>query len=173
MLKRFVESESIRGKVCYDTQESLKPILALYPRYAGTTSTLRLAGHTNRTRLSELNFPLFSAAVVTRNLVDPRLAAYVFDPEMKSYDFPFLATSFGVDQSLGQHQALLSRYAQAPRYMRTSNLTLLFCHVDGPSRHVNVLPADDQSGGAIGEGGPVPCVPRSGDASRHHHREYS
>ncbi len=94
-----MESESIRGKVCYDTQESLKPILALYPRYAGTTSTLRLAGHTNRTRLSELNFPLFSAAVVTRNLVDPRLAAYVFDPEMKSYDFPFLATSFGVDQS--------------------------------------------------------------------------
>ncbi|ELR25164.1 DNA polymerase I domain containing protein [Acanthamoeba castellanii str. Neff] len=71
VLKRFVESESIRGKVCYDTQESLKPILALYPRYA----------------------------VATRNLVDPRLAAYVFDPEMKSYDFPFLATSFSVDQS--------------------------------------------------------------------------
>jgi hypothetical protein len=42
---------------------------------------------------------LFSSTVVTRNLVDPRLAAYVFDPEMKSYDFPFLATSFGVDQS--------------------------------------------------------------------------
>ena len=58
MLKRFVESESIRGKVCFDTQESLKPILALYPRYAGTTSyfPLRLAGHTNRTRVSELNF---------------------------------------------------------------------------------------------------------------------
>lgn len=37
--------------------------------------------------------------MATRNLVDPRLAAYVFDPEMKSYDFPFLATSFSVDQS--------------------------------------------------------------------------
>jgi hypothetical protein len=36
---------------------------------------------------------------MTRNIVDPKLAAYVFDPEMKSYDFSFLATSFNVDQS--------------------------------------------------------------------------
>lgn len=39
LFKRFVESESIK-KVCYDTQESLKPILALYPRYSGEAQTL-------------------------------------------------------------------------------------------------------------------------------------
>jgi len=93
LLKRFVESEAIR-KVCYDAQESLKPILALYPRFAGCCpAPLGPAA----LRLYSLTFSLLPADI--RNLVDPKVAAYVLDPEMKSYDFLFLATRFNVEQS--------------------------------------------------------------------------
>jgi hypothetical protein len=133
VLKRFVESESIRGKVCYDTQESLKPILALYPRYAGTTSTRRLALHTNRSRVSELNFPLsllrYSGDAQPGGPQAGGLCVRPGDEELRlsvpRYELqrgPEPQETQHIAQRLGQHQALLSWCAQATPHMYTSNL---------------------------------------------------